>query len=113
MSGKGALGLMQLMPNTLKQLEKLGYTVEDPLDPEQNIEGGVRYLKYLLERFDGNLVRVLSAYNWGPTAERRRGAGAPRPAETRKYINKVLKLYQGTSTEPSLISSSLGLQPPP
>ncbi len=83
-SKKGAIGLMQLMPSTARDM-KIG----DPFSPEENIEGGTRYLRYLLDRFDGNLDVALAAYNAGPTVVERSG-GIPSITETRKYIRKVL-----------------------
>jgi soluble lytic murein transglycosylase-like protein len=87
-SGKGALGLMQLMPSTA---EEMG--VSDPLNPEQNIEGGSRYLRYLLERFEGDLTLALAAYNAGPTSVERYGS-VPPIRETADYIKKIYKLYR-------------------
>ncbi len=86
-SGKGASGLMQLMPNTAKSLG-----VKDILNPEENIHAGVRYYKSLLERFDGDEMLALAAYNSGATNVRRH-KGIPPFQETRRYINRVLE-YQ-------------------
>lgn len=88
-SKAGAIGLMQLMPETAKDLR-----VSDPYDPEHNISGGVRYLRHLLDEFDEDLVLALAAYNAGPTAVRR-WAGLPPYPETRDYVRKVLTLYRG------------------
>jgi soluble lytic murein transglycosylase-like protein len=90
-SPKGAQGLMQLMPSTAKYLK-----VGDPFDPWQNIYGGTRYLRELLDTFDGNVRLSLAAYNAGPTRVRRLGA-VPRIPETVSYVGKVLRLYQNYS----------------
>ena len=86
-SKKGAQGLMQLMPDTAREMR-----VSDPFNPEQNIAGGVRYLRKLLKMFDGNLVLSLAAYNAGPGQVIRAG-GVPRISETRRYIQRVLNYY--------------------
>lgn len=86
-SPKGAMGLMQLMPSTAKELG-----VKDPFDPEENVEAGIRYLKALMENFHGDLSLALSAYNAGPEAVRRWG-GTPPYEETRRYVSTVLRLY--------------------
>ncbi|MFD1394393.1 transglycosylase SLT domain-containing protein [Kroppenstedtia eburnea] len=89
-SEKGAQGLMQLMPETAAELG-----VKDPLDPEQNIMGGTKYLASLLERYDGNLRLALAAYNSGPGKVdanlRAGGDGIPAIAETKNYVPSVLK----------------------
>jgi transglycosylase-like protein with SLT domain len=87
-SAVGARGLMQLMPRTGRWL---GAT--DLYDPEQNVDAGVRYLKYLQDRFDGNLKNAIAAYNGGEGNVERYG-GVPPFQETRSYVKKVLSRYQ-------------------
>lgn len=87
-SPKGAMGLMQLMPGTARELG-----VSDPYDPEANVMGGTRYLKKLLNRYDGNVSLALAAYNWGMgNLESRRDR---MPEETRNYISRITRLYDG------------------
>ncbi len=85
-SRMGAEGLMQLMPATAAELN-----VSNPFDAAQNIDGGVRHLKQLLEHFDGDLELSLAAYNAGEGAVRRAG-GVPNFAETRNYVRRITGL---------------------
>ncbi len=84
----GAQGLMQLMPATASQLQ-----VEDAFHPEKNIEGGVRYLKYLLNNYRGNLSLALAAYNAGEKTVAKYNNRIPPYRETKNYIKKVLSYY--------------------
>ncbi|MGC8782901.1 MAG: lytic transglycosylase domain-containing protein [Armatimonadota bacterium] len=87
-SPKGAMGLMQLMPGTA---EAMG--VSNPFDPEQNLRGGVRLLRGLLNEF-GDVRLALAAYNAGGPAVRQYG-GIPPYAETQKFVQRVMELWQG------------------
>jgi soluble lytic murein transglycosylase len=96
-SKKGAIGLMQLMPGTAQDM-----AVNDPYNPEENIEGGIRYLKYLLDKYHGDLKLTLAAYNAGPeTVGKYRGI--PPIPETRQYVKRVLSLYKDTEGKVSVI----------
>lgn len=86
-SRKGALGLMQLMPATATELG-----VNDAFDPVQNLDGGVRHLRAMLERYQGDLDRALAAYNAGGGAVDRAG-GVPNYVETRSYVQKITDNY--------------------
>jgi len=87
-SAKGARGLMQLMPGTAADLG-----VDDLYDPRGNLDGGIRHLRGLLDRFDGDLRLALAAYNAGEEAVRRNGGVPPYP-ETREYVRRVLEQYE-------------------
>src|SRR6202522_770723 len=90
-SRKGAMGLMQLMPSTARQLK-----VKNPFDPEQNVDAGVRQLKQLLENYGGNVKLTLAAYNAGAGAVAR-SSGVPHYAETQNYVRRITNLYYGGS----------------
>lgn len=88
-SPKGAMGLMQLMPDTAR-----GLGVSDAYDPEQNVMAGTRYLKGLLQRYDGDVRLALAAYNWGMGNLERSTGNLPQ--ETRNYIARIMKSYGRT-----------------
>jgi soluble lytic murein transglycosylase-like protein len=88
-SAKGAIGLMQLMPATARELD-----VDDPRDPSANIAAGTLYLRHMLDQFEGSLELALAGYNAGPEAVRRFGGVPPFP-ETRNYVERVLRDYRG------------------
>lgn len=93
-SPKGAQGVMQLMPGTAAELGV------DPTVPQDNIRGGARYLRQMLETFDGDLELALAAYNAGPGAVRRHGGVPPYP-ETRRYVAAVLDYMAGRVSDPA------------
>jgi len=88
-SSKGAIGLMQLMPQTARR-----YGAIDPYDPRQNVHAGALYLRDLLDRFGNNLRLALAAYNAGSDAVERSGWHVPPYQETQAYVPKVLKIYR-------------------
>ena len=91
LSQVGARGLMQVMPATARDLGVSN--ARHLFDPEQNVEAGVKYLKFLLEKFDGDLPTAIAAYNAGPgTVDRY--AGIPPYPETQNYVRKVLSNFQ-------------------
>lgn len=87
-SSKGAKGLMQLMPETAKNLG-----VKNVFSPEENIEGGAKYFKNLMKKYDNNLDLALAAYNSGPNTVDSVG-GVPNYPETKNYVQKVMELYK-------------------
>jgi len=90
-SPAGAKGLMQLMPGTANELG-----VQDALDPTQNLDGGVHYLRRMLDAYDGNVSMALAAYNAGPGSVNKFG-GVPPYKETQTYVNRVLGTYNQDS----------------
>jgi len=87
LSSKGAMGLMQLMPQTAMNMN-----VSNSFNPNENIDGGVKYLKYLMDRYEGNLSLALAAYNSGETAVKKWGT-VPPFRETQNYVQRILKIY--------------------
>ncbi|MGY6274732.1 lytic transglycosylase domain-containing protein [Methylomonas sp. MgM2] len=88
MSSAGAVGLMQLMPDTARR-----YGVTDRYDPEQNVDGGTRYLKDLLSMFNSNLKLAVAGYNAGEGAVMKHNYAIPPYRETQDYVRHVLRLY--------------------
>jgi soluble lytic murein transglycosylase-like protein len=89
-SRKGAMGLMQLMPQTARQLN-----LKNPFDPQENVDAGVRHLKQLLENYGGDVRLSLAAYNAGSGAVAR-SRGVPNYLETRNYVRRITNIYSGS-----------------
>ncbi len=100
-SPKGAQGLMQLMPTTAAEVR-----VQDAFLPQDNIEGGVKYLRRMLDRYDGNLALAVAAYNAGPNRVDEAG-GVPDIAETREYLARVLRYRLGYLREGAGVRQAL------
>jgi Transglycosylase SLT domain len=98
-SEKGAMGLMQIMPETAQFLN-----TKDPLDPAQNIDAGARYLKEMLKRFKGDLRLALAAYNAGPEKVDGPKPAVPDIAETRNYVESIANALHG---EPAEVTSPI------
>jgi len=93
-SNKGALGLMQLMPDTAERFD-----VSDPFDPVANIRGGARYLRWLMDHFESDLELTLAAYNAGEATLARHGNAVPPYKETRTFVDRVLTVYRASGTK--------------
>ena len=104
-SPKGARGLMQLIPETGRR-----YGVQDFFDPRQNVEGGVQYLKFLLEKFNGNLDLSLAAYNAGENLVERLGRIPPIP-ETTNYVRRVRANYKKPAIAAPLLQPAVATVP--
>jgi soluble lytic murein transglycosylase-like protein len=94
-SKRGAVGLMQLMPATASR-----YGVSNPYDARQNVHGGARYLKFLIDHFGHDVRLALAAYNAGEDAVERNGGQIPPFSETMAYVPRVLKIYQMLTAQP-------------
>lgn len=105
-SPKGAQGLMQLMPSTAFDMG-----VVNPFNPEENIEGGTKYLKFLLEKFNGNLILALAAYNAGPQRVEKINS-VPSIPETREYVRRVINQYSGKTGGTMTVASISEPDPP-
>jgi len=105
-SSKGALGLMQLIPST-----GLRFGVRNFFDPKENIEGGVKYLRFLSDKFgSSNIELITAAYNAGENLVERLGRRVPSIPETRNYVHKIQTIYR-PSAAPALVSSSEDVKP--
>ena len=92
-SKAGAVGLMQLMPSTAKELH-----VQNSWNPVQNIQGGAKYFRQMLNTFGQDIELSLAAYNAGPNAVKRAGNSIPNYPETKRYVEKVMKTYRKLKT---------------
>jgi soluble lytic murein transglycosylase-like protein len=101
-SGKGAQGLMQLMPDTAAR-----YGVANPFDPAQNIKAGTRYLKDLINLFNGKVDLVLAAYNAGEGTVMKYGNRVPPYEETKYYVHSIIARYNGSGLRTSAPKTSL------
>jgi soluble lytic murein transglycosylase-like protein len=99
----GASGLMQLMPETAREM-----FVKDIFDARENIEGGTRYLRVLANEFDGDMVKMVAAYNAGPEAVRKYNGQVPPYPETQAYVRKVLSLYFQYKAKSELAQQAAG-----
>ncbi len=100
-SRKGAMGLMQLMPSTARELN-----VTNPFDVEQNVEAGTKHFAGLMNNFNGDVSKSLAAYNAGAGAVTRHG-GVPPYAETKDYVKRITKLYGQDNPFPAVASTSI------
>lgn len=103
-SPKDAMGLMQLIPETAAR-----FGVRDAMDPEQNVRGGLAYLRWLLARFDGDVELAAAAYNAGEGAVERY-SGVPPYAETREYVRRILAFYRSAHHQPPAASRTPGAE---
>jgi len=101
-SPKGALGLMQLMPATIRQ-----FGVQNPFNPAENIRAGVAYLRQLLDRYGNDEQLALAAYNAGPGAVDKHGTTVPPYKETRNYVSKIGKIAGTSHPEPVVAGTKL------
>jgi soluble lytic murein transglycosylase-like protein len=105
-SPKGARGLMQLMPGTAAH-----FGVRKPFDPAENIMGGTKYLKKLLENFNGRVDLVLAGYNAGEGAVLKYGGNVPPYRETRNYVQRISKRYgQSKSSASPIAEATAGMR---
>lgn len=102
-SKKGAIGIMQLLPSTARLLGV------DPFDLEQNIEGGLRYFKHLLEQYNGDVELALAAYNAGPGSVEKYG-GVPPYEETKKFVKDITSRYHGSTAYYAQESTPSGIR---
>ena len=100
-SSKGAQGLMQLMPATAER-----YGVHNALDPSDNITGGIKYLRFLLDKFEGDVTLVLAGYNAGENAVASYG-GVPPYRETIDYVDRVKRIYDNLNADSSRAAGSI------